>query len=60
MQATVHYSEMIEHGFYQIVNLVQIFYIHMVDDHAHLLTVPKGKFKLLYNILYLNINYSFL
>ena len=40
--ATVTYSEMVEHGFYQIINVVQIFYLHMVGDHSHLLSVPQA------------------
>ena len=40
--ATVTYSEMIEHGFYQIVNLAQILYLHAVDSHSHSLSVPRA------------------
>ena len=40
--ATVTYSEMVEHGFYQIVNLTQILYLHAVGSHSHSLSVPAA------------------
>ena len=36
--ATVTSSEMFEHSFYQIINLLQIICLYVVGDHSHIFT----------------------
>jgi hypothetical protein len=42
--ATVTASEMFEHSFYQIINLLQIIYLYVVGDHSHIFTHQQRMF----------------
>ena len=42
--ATVTSSEMFEHSFYQIINLLQVMYLYIVGDHSHIFTTQQRMF----------------